>query len=344
MLPPMSRTPTARADDRIARVTRMAAETLPEGSGPLLLIGASPPILVDAAREAGWRPLTWSRWCVGAEAGTPWPSGAAAAALIRLPKAKDALRLAMHAAAAAVGDGPVFVYGAKDEGIRSIPKVLGELFSQVETRAIKRHCRLLEARAPGPIRGPLDAWAEHMTLALPSGARPWVSFPGVFAKGGLDAGTALLLDALPTPAAGSRVLDFACGAGVIAAELRAREPTLALDLLDADTVALAAAGLNLPGTRRIASDAWHRAPKATWDLIVSNPPLHRGKAEDLGALQALIAGAPERLAPGGALWLVAQRPIPIEGMLHQAGIYDVRCAAETPAFRVWVGRPGLGGL
>lgn len=322
----------------------MAAEFLPAGSGELLLIGTDAPALLSAARAGGWTPRVWSRWCAGDRVGTPWPAGRAAAAAIRLPKAKAALRLAMHAAAAAVGDGPVYVFGAKDEGIRSVPKVLGELFAQVDTLAIKRHCRLLEARRPGAARGSLAEWARTTTLPLPSGPRPWTSYPGVFAKGGLDAGTAMLLGALPTPDAGARVLDFACGAGVIAAELRARQPDLALDLLDADTIALEAAAANLPGTRRIASDAWARAPRGRWDLIVSNPPIHRGKAEDYAALEALIAAAPERLTEGGALWLVVQRQRPIERLFHDVGIFDVQCVAEDTRFRVWRARLGLGGL
>lgn len=335
---------TARADDRVSRVARMAAETLPEGVGALLVIGEESPVVLAAARERGWTPRTWSRWCTGDRVGQPWPGGSAAAALIRLPKAKAALRLAMHAAASVVGEGPAYVYGAKDEGIRSIPKVLAELFGVVDTLAVKRHCRLLAARQPGEIRATLADWAQTITLPLPTGDRDWITYPGVFAKGGLDAGTALLLDALPTPDASARVLDFACGGGVIAAVLRARVPALSIDLLDADTIALAAAAQNVPGARRIASDAWHRAPRGRWDLIVSNPPFHRGKAEDFGALSALIAAAPDRLAPGGALWLVVQRQLPVERLFHDAGMFDVRCAAEDTRFRVWVGRPGLGDL
>lgn len=329
----------ASASPRDQRVAEMAADSLPAGEGPLLLIGDDQRVLATAARQKGWQPRHWSRWCVGDRPGTPWPTGEAAAAAIRLPKAKAALRLAMHAAASVVGDGPIYVYGAKDEGIRSTPKVLGELFAEVDTLAIKRHCRLLVARRPGGIRDRLADWAEHTTLPLPSGPRAWLHYPGVFAKGGLDAGTALLLDALPAPDPRARVLDYACGAGVIAAELRARTPSVQIDLLDADTIALAAAAENVPGARRIASDAWHGLPeRRRYDWIVSNPPFHRGKSEDFAALTALIAEAADRLAEDGALWLVVQRQIPIEGLFHQAGLFTVRCAAQTTRFRVWSAR------
>ena len=322
----------------------MAAETLPAGDGTLLIMGDDAGMLSHAARENGWQPRTWSRWCNGTQVGTPWPEGRADAAAIRLPKAKAALRFAMHAAAAVVGDGPVYVYGAKDEGIRSIPKVLCELFPRVDTIAIKRHCRMLVGRGAGTgaepvtVRGALDDWAQTTTLALPSGERPWLSYPGVFAKGGLDAGTRMLLDALPAPEPRARILDFACGSGVIAAELRAREASISVDLLDADTVALAAAVHNVPGARRIASDAWATAPKTKYDWIVSNPPIHRGKSEDFSALTALIDDGAKRLHAGGALWLVVQRQVPVQRLFHQAGLFDVRSVAEDGRFQVWRGQ------
>ncbi|MGK0359541.1 MAG: 16S rRNA (guanine1207-N2)-methyltransferase [Bradymonadia bacterium] len=320
----------------------MATETLPPGEGTLLIVGDDAGVLSSAAREKGWQPRVWSRWCRGEQTGTPWPTGKADAAVIRLPKAKAALRFAMHAAASVVGDGPVYVYGSKDEGIRSIPKVLDELFPRVDTVAIKRHCRMLVGRGAGTgvdavaVRGALEDWAQTSTLALPSGKRPWLSYPGVFAKGGLDAGTRMLLDALPTPNPSARVLDFACGTGVIAAELRAREASISVDLLDADAVALAAAVHNVPGARRIASDAWRAATMTKYDWIVSNPPIHHGKSEDFGALTALIEEGAKRLHDGGALWLVVQRQVPVKRLFHEAGLFDVRSVAEDGRFQVWM--------
>ena len=318
----------------------MAAEALPAGEGELLIVGDDAGLLSAAARDKGWQPRAWSRWCRGAQIGKAWPTGQAAAAIIRLPKAKAALRFAMHAAASVVGDGPIYVYGAKDEGIRSSPKVLEELFGRVETLTIKRHCRMIRARSPGTIRGTLADWAQTSTLALPSGDRPWTNYPGVFAKGGLDPATRMLLEAVPTPQPQARVLDFACGTGVIAADLRAREASIDVDLLDADTVALAAAAENVPGARRIASDAWHSAPKGRYDLIVSNPPIHLGKSEDFGALTALIDEGSQRLHAGGAIALVIQRQVPVERLFHEAGLFDARCLVEDGRFRVWLAKRG----
>ena len=83
---------------------------------------------------------------------------------------------------------------------------------------------------------PLSAFAvcDEIVLPAPTGAptsaprRRWLSYPGLFARGGLDVMTERLLGALPPSAKHARVLDFACGSGVIGAALLAREPSLRL--------------------------------------------------------------------------------------------------------------------
>jgi 16S rRNA (guanine1207-N2)-methyltransferase len=117
-----------------------------------------------------------------------------------------------------------------------------------------------------------------------------------------------LLDAIPERIHGS-VLDVGCGAGVIgvaAAMAGARRVTMS----DVNLLALQAAmenlrRLHLTGVDVVASDALQRVDGRRYDLIVSNPPFHRGKAVDFSVADDLIAGAPAHLEPGGSLLIVA---------------------------------------
>ena len=54
---------------------------------------------------------------------------------------------------------------------------------------------------------------------------------------------------------------------------------------------------------------------ADYAAILSNPPLHKGIAEDHALLEQLIADAPAHLAPGGCLQIVVQRRIPLDRLL-----------------------------
>ena len=135
--------------------------------------------------------------------------------------------------------------------------------------------------------------------------RDWVSYPGIFAAGRLDEGTALLLGVLPPLAPRARVLDYGCGSGVIGAAALALEPTIALDTLDSDAVALEAVRENVPGARRILGTRIADANKALYQVILSNPPAARGSGGGPLA-RAADRDAPRSLAPGGVLQIVGR--------------------------------------
>ena len=301
--------------------------------------GALPTML--AAR--GMAHAVWNRRLIGGFAATPWPpAGPFESALVRLPKARDEQAMTLHAALSVLAaGGRVILYGGNDEGIRSAGGVLEELAGTIETLAIRGHGRVLAGRRPeqASVRGTLAAWRRVGSIEIAGIARDWVDYPGIFAAGRLDEGTALLLAALPPLAARARVLDYGCGSGVIGTAVRAVEPSVALDMLDSDAVALEAVRENAPGAKLVLGTRVGDAGRQVYDAILSNPPLHQGIAEDHSLLQRLVADAPAYLARGGVLHMVVQRRIPLERMLttHFA---DTKIAAENGRYRVWTARRG----
>jgi 16S rRNA (guanine1207-N2)-methyltransferase len=249
--------------------------------------------------------------------------------------------MSLHAAASVVRPGgTILVYGAKDEGIQGALGTLGDLFHEAETVAIGGHCRVLRAcrgeEVPG-IRTPLTAWKSSSLPGHPELPPDWISYPGVFAHGRLDDGTSLLLDALPDLPPGSRVLDYGCGSGVVGYVAGRRGEGLEIEMLDVDSVALEAAIENVPGIRVHLRDGLPPVEVGSFDAILSNPPFHRGKAEDPEMIVSLVRGAPALLRPKGILVFVAQRRLPLEGSLRRS-FRDVTILAEDPTFRVWMGR------
>ena len=164
-----------------------------------------------------------------------------------------------------------------------------------------------------------------------------MSYPGTFAAGRLDEGTALLLSAMPPLPAGARVLDYGCGSGGIAAGVLALQPTLTVDALDNDAVALEAARENVPTARLILGIRIADAGRTDYDAILSNPPLHEGIAEDHAMLDRLVADAPSHLLPGGLLQIVVQRRVPLERRLAKH-FASARIVAQTGRYRVWRAR------
>jgi 16S rRNA (guanine1207-N2)-methyltransferase len=281
----------------------------------------------------------WNRRVAGAHQASPWPSAAPCqVALLRLPKAKDEQEMTTHACLGALVDGGrLIVYGGNDEGIRSAAGMLEELCGSVDTLATRGHGRVLAVRRPNDVsvlRAPLSKWRRVMAVTIGGASREWLSYPGIFADGRIDEGTALLIANLPPLPAGARVLDYGCGSGLIAAAALVQQPDLALDLVDSDTVALEAARENVPGARIVAGTRLGDTGKVIYAAILSNPPLHSGLIEDHAHLEQLVADAPSRLAPGGVLQMVLQRRVPLDRMLadHFASATIV---AETSRYRVW---------
>jgi 16S rRNA (guanine1207-N2)-methyltransferase len=282
----------------------------------------------------------WQRRGAAARA---WPpDGPFRAASVRLPQSREALEMTLHAAAARLEpDGEVFVYGANDEGIRSIGRALARLFDQPETVDARRHCRVWRALAPAEPRDPrgdLEDWRLCFSVELPGGCARVVSYPGLFAHGRLDEGSMRLIEALPPLADGDRVLDFGCGIGIVGLAARQREPGVRLDGVDIDALAVEAARANLPGAAVRLGDGWSAlAGGERYSLIVSNPPLHRGKAQDFEVLRELCDQAPRRLRRGGSLLIVTRRALPVAPLLERC-FQTVEVAREDPRFRVWRGR------
>lgn len=308
-----------------------------ELSGRILLVnqaGAVPGWI----RARGLDCAVWNRRVMGGARATPWPvAGPFDTALVRLPKARDEQDMTAHAALSALEPGGrLILYGGNDEGIRSAADRLEEVTGPVETLAMRGHGRVLAARrAPDrSLKDSLASWRIGSTMEIVGVTRDWVTYPGIFAAGRLDEGTALLLGAMPLLPAHARVLDYGCGSGAISATALAAEPTLVLDVLDNDAVALEAVLENVPRARPVLGARVADAGSVPYAAILSNPPLHQGAAEDISLLENLLADAPSHLVPGGILQIVVQHRLPLNrAFAKHFGSFDV--IAENSRYRVW---------
>jgi 16S rRNA (guanine1207-N2)-methyltransferase len=129
---------------------------------------------------------------------------------------------------------------------------------------------------------------------------------GVFAAGGVDAGTKiLLLEGPPVPVEGD-VLDLGCGYGPIAVTLARRSPAARVWAVDVNERArkLCAANAAANGAANVTVAAPDDVPEdVRFAAIWSNPPIRIGKP----ALHQLLSRWLDRLADGGHAALVVQK-------------------------------------
>jgi 16S rRNA (guanine1207-N2)-methyltransferase len=305
-------------------------------SGRVLLVSQSGR-LPDLLR--GSDVAVWNRCVVPGRIASPWPpAGPFDTAFLRLPKAREEQEMTVHAVLGVLAPGAkIVLYGGNDEGIRPAAHMLEGLTGAVHTLATRGHGRVLAATRPAAmpgLRARLADWRTVSRMTIGGTERDWVTYPGVFAAGRVDDGTALLLTALPALVPRATMLDFGCGSGVISAAALAKHPDARVDMLDNDSVALAAATGNVQGARAILGTSLANTQGRTYDIILSNPPLHQGIVKTGALVEKLIADAPAHLATGGILQMVVQRQIALERSIgeHLGGVQII---AEDNRYRVW---------
>lgn len=135
----------------------------------------------------------------------------------------------------------------------------------------------------------------------------FVSDAGVFAKGGVDYGSRVLIEVMDIPAE-AQVLDVGCGYGPIglsAARLASRGHVTMIDVnLRAVELAQENASNNkVANVTILESDLFSALGDQQFDVVLTNPPIRAGKE----TVHAIFEGAYDRLRDGGALWIVIQK-------------------------------------
>ncbi|WP_460823902.1 class I SAM-dependent methyltransferase [Lysobacter olei] len=287
------------------------------------------------------------------------PAGESASAaryplvLLLPPRQRDESRALMaRAVAACAPGGRVLACVANNEGAKSAEDDLRRVAGTVSTMT-KNKCRVFWT-APlheSPVEAPtashppalstpelVGEWRQLDRIRPIAGGR-LLSRPGVFAWDRIDAASALLAECLPADLAG-RVADLGAGIGYLGVELLQHCPGItALDLYEAEARALDLARRNLQphADRVVLGFHWHdvtRGLPAAHDVIVTNPPFHaQGRADRPDIGRRFIAAAAGALRPGGRLWLVANRHLPYETVLHEH-FGQVRTVATRDGFKV----------
>ncbi|WP_296053443.1 methyltransferase [uncultured Alteromonas sp.] len=240
--------------------------------------------------------------------------------LIFMPKAKAHLAMLMAMAANLAGNGNrVHVIGENRGGIKSAGKAI-QAFGDIDKVDSARHCSWLTCHLnQAPAQFNLSDYLSRDTYRRNGIEWTVCSLPGVFSHRELDAGTAMLLDKLPLSLSG-KLLDFACGAGVIASYLLSGGSKASVELLDVSALALWSSAHTLHENHQqgvlIATDTL-QGVSTKYHTVVTNPPFHTGVKTDYRISREFIQATRQHLHPKGKLYLVANRFLPYAELLSE---------------------------
>ncbi len=177
--------------------------------------------------------------------------------------------------------------------------------------------------------------------------------PGVFSRGGLDAGSRALIETMVIRTAnstanstsnslsllGEAVLDLGCGCGIVGAV--AAQMGGKVVCVDSSAIALqatrATCKLNdvMECVQVLASDGASAVRDRHFDLVATNPPFHQGLGVEHDVAQQFVRDAAHVLNPDGKLYLVANRFIRYERIMSEL-FSRVTTAYEDNRFHVLV--------
>lgn len=311
-------------------------------TGRVLLIDPNSPVVGDALRARGCEVIEWS-WIWSTREVVTWPpTGTFDAVILHLPLSRDLTTLTLEVAADRLApNGMILVYGANHQGIKSVDDHLAPWFDRSEVVIYKHRQRVIKALRTSEkqeIRSTLEAWQKTFTATISGHKKTFISYPGMFAHGQLDAGTRLLLNHLPPILPNAKLLDMGSGTGVLASAMQLSESSISIDAVDVNAFSVESTKQNVPGVNALWGDSWNVLPAdAKYDLILSNPPVHQGAILTTQTLEYFISKAKTHLVVGGSVRLVVQGTIPVKKYFDRAGLRSA-LMAEDAIYQVWEAR------
>ncbi|MBN1679001.1 MAG: class I SAM-dependent methyltransferase [Anaerolineae bacterium] len=289
----------------------------------------------------------------GPDASGPDTHGPVDVALLRIPKGREHVRAYVWSAARMLQPGSsLYLAGLNSTGAKTALKDTAAVFGSAPVLGHKSSCRIALATRPDTVAIP-PSWCDPApwqpqtrVISRPEADYTIITMPGVFSWDHLDDGTALLLDQLAGHSLiqpDDRVLDIGCGYGIIglvAAHMGA-QVTLVDDSLLAVRCARDSAAANdlsarctvLPSDITSAISGGARKNRPLFDVVLSNPPFHKGVDVTTSITQHIVRESFDALRRGGRLWIVANQFLPYERMMQQQ-FGNVSLIADDGRYRV----------
>lgn len=276
-------------------------------------------------------PVLWS---------TATPPTGLSAVVMRVPKQLPYFEYQLATLAQVLEPGSQLLAAGMDKHLSPrVAQLLERYIGPTQRHRGQHKARLFTAVRDARPAQPIPDLASYYCELL--GAR-LVAMSNVFSQDKLDGGTRLLLEHLDTQAPAQRVLDLACGNGVLG--LAALQRGLAQSAIFCDESAMAVASARANAASAFAN----QSPEVSFhhgdgmlgyngelpDLVLCNPPFHLNHTVDDFVGRRLLEHSANHLAAGGRLCLVANRHLNYMPTLKRY-FQQVTRVAQNSKFVVW---------
>lgn len=253
--------------------------------------------------------------------------------VVRLPKSLDRLDDIARLVARHAKPTVALVAGGRLKYMTlSMNEVLGRSFGRVRASLARQKSRVLFASEPRAVSAPEPRRAHLDELELDV-----VAWGGVFAGASLDIGTRAMLSTFDTLPRFDTAIDFGCGTGILAAQLKRSRPFARVIASDDSDIATRSARDTFAANHldlAVAHESFlETQPDESADLIVLNPPFHDGGPVSRQAAHRMFFVASRKLRRGGELRVVWNSRLGHRPVLEQA-VGPTTQLTRTPKFTV----------
>lgn len=313
------------------------------GALALALAAAGHGVIGSGDSWLAWRAMTSNARDNGIDADTiewRWPSDAgrhpAALAILRVPKSLALFEYQLSRLRDnAVAGAEVLVAAMDKHAPPGLPALLARYLDDVTRGEGRRKAHLWRGRLRDDIDN--ESVAESV-LEVPELSLTLRNAAGVFSQSQLDPGARFLTQHLPAGVSG-KIADLGCGNGVIGLLAAKRNPAAQVWFCDESAQAITSARWNASLAGVEARSHFHHGNgldglQEQFDVILLNPPFHRGHAVDTGVAEMLFDHARRHLAPGGELRVIGNRHLPYAQSLRKR-FGHVEQLATNSKFTIW---------
>lgn len=265
------------------------------------------------------------------------PAAPAGSAVVFLPKSKALIDMTLALVSGTVlKNGKIVLVGEKDAGIESAKKIFEKNVGPVEKKIVGNHSALYIGKNKKLGAGKkIEDFLSYTTIAHKDVKIEIANLPGVFSAGELDEGTKLLLDHIPYDR--KKVLDIGCGSGVIGTIYKKKNRASEVTMSDRSKLAIIAARKTLEANglpaEVLESDVFEDI-RGKFDLIVANPPFHKGLDTDYSFIENFARGAKQHLEKDGEAYVVANSFLPY-GKVLEKFFEKADILADNGKFRIY---------
>lgn len=267
-------------------------------------------------------------------------AGSFDAVYYRIGKEKAQLNYCINLAANVLRpEGKLFLAGYKQEGMPSCQKHTSSLWGAVQHRQRLGGASLLQFSRPESLSGLLDDRQYSEIQQIDLDEISFYSKPGIFGWKKRDAGSALLVQHIPTTAT-ERVLDLGCGYGYLSLmawqKLQPSNPQLWITATDNNVTATMACEKNFAAAAingEVVLDHCGQSLTEPYSLILCNPPFHQGSDTEHWLSRQFLASSQRLLARKGLALFVVNSFLPLE-KLAEKYFSAVQTLANDRQFKV----------